>query len=66
MDAHIIQIVFADLMEDTDKKPVDQAELDRKSKINTLNRRIGELKKFKKVNEYLISQFEKKLYSLKK
>ncbi len=66
MDAHIIQIVFADSMEDIDKKPVDQEELDRKSKIKTLKRRIGELQKFKKVNEYLISQFEKELNNLKK
>jgi len=66
MDAHIIQIVFDDLMEDIDKKLVDQEELDRKSKIETLNRRIGELQKFKKVNEYLIGQFKKDLNDLKK
>ena len=66
MDAHIIQIVFADLMEGIDKKPVDQEELDRKSKINMLNRRIRELQKFKKVNEYLVGQFEKELTNLKK
>lgn len=66
MDAHIIQIVFSDMMEDIDKKPVDQKELDRKSKIKTLNSRIEELQKFKKVNEYLINQFQKKLNNLKK
>lgn len=58
MDARIIQIVFADSMEDIHKTPVDQ--------IKTLNHRIKELKKFKKVNEYLISQFEKELNNLKK
>ncbi|MBL7771137.1 MAG: hypothetical protein JNK20_19345 [Flavipsychrobacter sp.] len=66
MDARIIQIVFADSMEDLDKKPVDQEELDRKSKIKTLNHRIRELQKFKKVNEYLIGQFEKELNNVKK
>lgn len=66
MDAHIIQIVFADLIEDNDKKPVDQDELDRKSKIKTLSSRIGELQKFRKVNEYLIKQFEDELSKLKK
>lgn len=66
MDARIIQIVFDDLMEDIDKKPVDQEDLDRKSKIKKLNHRIAELQKFKKVNEYLISQFEKELNNLKK
>lgn len=66
MDARIIQMVFSDLMEDVDKKPVDQEELPINSKIKTLNRRIGELKKFKKVNEYLIGQFEKELNELKK
>ena len=66
MDAHIIQIVFADSMKDINKKPVDQKELDRKSKIETLNSRIGELQKFKKVNEHLISQFEKELNNLLK
>lgn len=66
MDARIIQIIFEDSMEDIDKKPVDQEELDRKSKIKTLNLRIKELQKFKKVNEYLIGQFEKELNNLKK
>lgn len=66
MDAHIIQIVFDDLIEDIDKKPVDQEELDRKSKIQKLNLRIKELHKFKKVNEYLVSQFEKELNNLNK
>jgi hypothetical protein len=53
-------------MEDIDEEPVDTEELARKSKIETLNRRIGELKKFKEVNEYLTGQFEKELISLKK
>jgi hypothetical protein len=66
MDAHIIQIVFADSMEDINKKPVDQEELDRKNKINALNRRIKELQKFKKINEYLVSLFEKEINNLKK
>lgn len=66
MDAHIIQIVFANSMEDINKKPINQEELDRKSKIKTLGRRIEELQKFKKVNEYLIGQFEKELNNLKK
>lgn len=66
MDAHIIQIVFADSMKDINKKPLDQKELDKKSKIETLNNRLGELQKFKKVNEYLIAQFEKELNSLLK
>jgi hypothetical protein len=65
-DARIIQIVFADSMENIDKTPVDQEELVRKSKIKTLSRRIEELQKFKKVNEYLIGQFEKELKKLKK
>lgn len=63
-DARIIQIVYEDSMEDIDKKPTDQEEFDRKSKIQTLNRRIKELQKFKEVNEYLISQFEKELSNL--
>lgn len=66
MDAQIIHIIFEDLLEDIDKKQLDQEELDRKSKIKTLNRRIGELEKFKKVNEFLIGQFEKELNKLKK
>ena len=66
MDAHIIQIVFEDSMKDINKKPVDQKGLERKSKIETLNGRIRELQKFKKVNEYLIAQFEKELNNLKK
>jgi hypothetical protein len=66
MDAHIIQIVFADSIEDINKKPVDQEKLDRKSRIKTLNRRVKELQKFRKVNEYLISQFRKELNTLKK
>ena len=66
MDTRIIQIVFADSTENIDKKPVDQEDLDRKSKVKTLNRRIGELQKFKRVNEYLISQFEKELNNLEK
>ena len=65
-DARIIQIVLADTMADDDTKPFDQEEWDRKSKISTLNRRIEELQKFKKVNEYLIGQFEKELNNLKK
>jgi hypothetical protein len=65
-DARIIQIVLEDTIADVDKKPFDQEEWDRKSKVNMLNRRIGELQKFKKVNEYLISQFEKDLNNLKK
>lgn len=65
-DARIIQIVFADSMEDTNENPVDQEELDRKSKIKTLNCRIGELQRFKKINEYLIDQFEKEINNLKK
>ncbi|OQP59527.1 hypothetical protein A3860_37460 [Niastella vici] len=66
MDAHIIRFVITDSMEDIDEEPVDTEELARKSKIETLNRRIGELKKFKEVNEYLTGQFEKELISLKK
>ena len=66
MDAHIIQFVFTDSTEDINEKPVDQEKLDRKIKIRTLNRRIAELQKFKKVNEYLIGQFEKELDNLKK
>jgi muconolactone delta-isomerase len=66
MDARIIQIVIADSMENIDKEPVDHEELAREIKIKTLNRRIGELKKFKKVNKYLIGQFEKELNNLKK
>lgn len=65
MDAHIIQIVFADSMEGINKEPVDQEELDRETKIKTLNHRIKELQKFKKVNEYLIGQYEKELNNLK-
>jgi len=66
MDARIVQIVFSDMLENIDKKPVDQKELERKSKIKTLSSRIEELQKFKKVNEYLIRQFEKELNNLKK
>lgn len=66
MDANIIQFVFTDSTEDIKEKPVDQEKLDRKIKIRTLNRRIAELQKFKKVNEYLIGQFEKELDNLKK
>ena len=65
-DAHIIQIVFADIIEDNEKKPVDQEQLDKKSKIEKLNRRLCELQKFRNVNEYLISEFETKLNKLKK
>jgi hypothetical protein len=66
IDAHIIQIFYADWMENIDKNPVDQEELARKSKIETLNHRIGELNKFKKVNEYLTGQYEKELKNLQK
>lgn len=66
MDAHIVQIVFSDMMEDIDTKQVDEKELDRKSNIKKLNGRIEELQKFKEVNEYLINQFQKKLNNLKK
>lgn len=65
MDAHIIQIVISDLIDDCDKKPIDQEELDRKSKIKRLCHRMEELQKFKKVNEYLLSQFESELNNLK-
>ena len=34
--------------------------------METLNRRIKELQKFKKANEYLITKFEKDLDHLKK
>lgn len=64
-DARIIRIVYK-LSEDIDEQPVDQEELARKGAIETLNRRIGELQKFKKINEYLIGQFEKELNTLKK
>lgn len=66
IDARIIQIVFTDSMEGVNKKPVTQAELYRKDRAKTLSLRIGELQKFKKVNEYLIGQFEKELNNLKK
>lgn len=65
-DAHIIQYVLMESEEDTDNTPVDQEELDRKFTIKTLTSRIAELRKFKKVNEYLISEFEKELDNLKK
>ncbi|MEO6671277.1 MAG: hypothetical protein ABIN36_17475 [Ferruginibacter sp.] len=66
MDARIIQIVLEDSLEDIDKKPFDQEEFERKSKIKKLNQRIEELQKFKEVNQYLIGQFEKELNILKK
>ena len=66
MDARIIQIVFSDEMEDNNKKSIDRKKLDRKNKVETLDRRIIELQKFKKVNEYLIGQFKKELSKLKK
>lgn len=65
MDAHIIQIVLDDLIEEIDKKSLDQEELDRKSKIKKLNSRIVELQKFRKINEYLINQYKMKLVDLK-
>jgi len=66
MDARIIRIFIATSMKGIDEKPADQNEMARKRKIETLKRRIGELEEFKKVNEYLISQFENELNSLKK
>jgi hypothetical protein len=66
MDAQIIQIVLTDSIEDINEKPVDRKKLDRKIKIETVNRRIAELQKFKKVNEYLIGQFKKELNDLDK
>jgi hypothetical protein len=66
IDARIIQIVFADSMEDIDEQPVDQEGLDKKGKIDTLNTRISELQKFKKINEYLVGQFEEELNNIKK
>ncbi len=65
-DAHIIQVILEDTVDDIETKPFDQKEWERNSKINTLTRRIGELQKFKKVNEYLINQYEKELKKLKK
>ena len=66
LDAQIVQIVFDDLMENSGTKPIDQEEFDKKSKVEKLNVRIKELQKFREVNEYLISQFEKRLNSLDK
>lgn len=66
IDAHIIQVVFADLRKDINENSVDQNELNRKSRIKILDGRIKELQKFKKINEYLISQFEEELNHLKK
>lgn len=64
MDAHIIRIVYSSSKEDIDEKTNDNEEVDRKSKINKLDRRIKELQKFEKVNQYLISLFEKELNNL--
>jgi len=66
MDAHIIQYVLIDSVEDVDIPPIDEEELERKSKIKTLTRHIAELHKFKEVNEYLICQFKKELNDLEK
>jgi hypothetical protein len=66
MDARIIKVVFEDSRKMISNESVDQEELDRKSKIKTLRQRLGELQKFKKVNEYLISQFEKELTNFNK
>jgi hypothetical protein len=65
IDARIIQFVISDSIEGIDETSIDQEEFERKDKIKTLNRRIAELQKFKKVNEYLMSQFEKELSKLK-
>lgn len=65
LDAHIIRIVFSDFDKEKETE-VDRDESDRQDKIQTLNKRIAELKKFSKVNEYIIAQFEKDLAKLKK
>jgi hypothetical protein len=62
-DTHIIQIVFASPKE---KDQLDEGEWDKKHRISTLERRIGELQKFREVNEYLMGQYDKELKSLKK
>jgi hypothetical protein len=64
MDARIIQFVITDSMEDIENKSVDEEGFGRKVKIKALRRRIGELNKFKKVNEYLLGRYEKELNSL--
>ncbi len=65
-DAHIIQILFSSPDQKDDLSQFDKEEFDKKAKITTLDRRIGELQKFKEVNEYLIRQYKEELDSLKK
>lgn len=61
MDAHIIQIVLADSIENIDKKSINHENMEKKAKDTMLKRRIAELQKFKKVNDYLIGLFQKEL-----
>jgi hypothetical protein len=65
-DARIIQIVFSQPDNNDDSKQIDKQEWNRNNKISILERRIGELRKFKEVNEYLITQYEGELKILKR
>ncbi len=66
MDAHIIQIVIAEEVDELDNDlTIDHEKKDRKSRLRTLNKRIAELEKFKKVNEFILSQFKKERDEIK-
>lgn len=63
IDARIIQIVLSKAVTENDDEQLqyDEARVNRETESRRLRKRIGELEKFKKLNEYLIAQYQKDL-----